>query len=122
DWGWQYVEWEYELGPGVEGVYDILSLEIRTEIPNRTLNNTETGVLQSELVRHTTWGAVSDRLEVANPMYGLGTVAIAPQEASPEITATILANGADGVVGLVDHGCSTLSGRGMHVWPRSAAL
>lgn len=122
DWGWQYVEWEYELGPGVEGVYEILSLEIRTEIPNRTLSDTNVGVVQTELVRRDVWGPVTDRLEVENVMYGLGTAAIAPQDTAPEVTATILSTAANEVVGLVDHGCSTLSGRGMHVWPRAAAL
>lgn len=118
--GWQYVEWTYDLGEGVDGVFDILSLEIKTEIPNRSLSAADIGIIATTPINTDFSTRRQDRVWVTADMYDQGVAVNAPTGNTGESTASLLVAFDDKILGMVDHVAAGTNKRQMYIWPPTA--
>lgn len=118
--GWQYVEWTYDLGAGVDGVFDILSLEIKTEIPNRSWSAADIGIIATSTINTDFSTRRQDRVSVTTDMYDQGFAASAPTGNTSESTASLLVAFNDKILGMVDHVAAGTNKRQIYIWPPAA--
>lgn len=122
--GWVYVKFHLDIPSSApRDLYDTVSIQMKSEIPNQALANTSSGVINSSNIDLGV-DSLPERVKTSAALYPLGTAGTAPNAEDNEVTATILSTstGTDSLASVADHMFMASSGLTMRVHPPQRLL